>query len=510
MIEDASTAVPAGAVLEADVCIVGGGPVGLVLATELASATCHVVVLESGGRDAATGGDLVQGESIGDLWQPLSETRARGLGGTSREWTPVGQSGMPGGLRSHPLTDLDLTHRSWVPNSGWPFDRHALDPFYARANARLALEPEPDTTPTSPREGTGLETAFARFVDRPAIEAIEVEARGSAHIDLYLNATTLRLEENDAGVQHATVRARGHEFKVKAKVFVLASGGLENARLMLLSDGHTPGGIGNRHDNVGRYFMEHLTVMHGEIVPAGVRSLPGTRSNGNDFVQPGWRLRDEVMEKEGLLGVIVWYVDAGPDSIRNAYYNPWSRLAHGPRSLLRARLKRPDRLLRFGLRSADGLLRRSPYPLIHAHIEQPPRRENRITLSDQFDSLGQRRSRLEWHIGAQERDSLLRTLQLFDSGLRSQGVGHLSKLPNAASFDMLVEQSHHHIGTTRMHADATQGVVNADCRVHGVANVYVAGSSVMPTGGAATVTLTSVALALRLADHLKARLNERA
>ena len=163
----------------------------------------------------------------------------------------------------------------------------------------------------------------------------------------------------------------------------------------------------------------------------------------------------------------------------------------------------PTSLLRFGLRSADGLLRRSPHAIIHAHIEQPPRRENRVTLSDRLDSLGQSRARLEWRIGAQERDSLLRTLKLFDTALRSQGVGHLARLPDASSFDMLVEQSHHHMGTTRMHADPTQGVVDADCRVHGVANLYVAGSSVMPTGGAATVTLTAVALALRLADHLK-------
>src|SRR5688572_2651772 len=177
LIEDASTAVPSGAVLEADVCIVGGGPVGLVLATELASATCHVIVLESGGRDAATGGDLTEGESIGDLWQPLSETRARGLGGTSREWTPVGQSGMPagmpGGLRSHPLTCLDLAHRSWVPNSGWPFDRHALDPFYAKAKARLGLAPGPAPSPIPSLGGAGIATAFALFVDRTAIEAIE-------------------------------------------------------------------------------------------------------------------------------------------------------------------------------------------------------------------------------------------------------------------------------------------------------------------------------------------------
>jgi choline dehydrogenase-like flavoprotein len=250
--------------------------------------------------------------------------------------------------------------------------------------------------------------------------------------------------------------------------------------------------------------------MQGVIVSDGNPSLPTCFGDGSDLVQAGWRLEDEVVEREGLLGVIVWPVAAGPDSVRNAYYNPWSRLAHGPRSLLLARLRRPDRLLRFGLRSAGGLLRRSQHALIHAHIEQPPRRENRVTLSDQRDSLGQRRSRLEWRIGAQERDSLLRTLKRLDVALRAQGIGHLARLPDASSFDMLVEQSHHHIGTTRMHADPTQGVVDADCRVHGVSNLYVAGSSVMPTGGAATVTLTAVALALRLADHLKARLNENA
>jgi choline dehydrogenase-like flavoprotein len=416
---------------------------------------------------------------------------------------------MTGGLRSYPLTDLDLAHRAWVPNSGWPFDRRGLDPFYTRANARLGLAVEPRLESERPLEGTGVAQAFARFVDRPSIEAMEAGVQSSPHIDVYLNATALRLEERDAGVQHATVQAGGREFSVRASAFVLAAGGIENARLMLLSDGLTQGGIGNRHDNVGRYFMEHLTVMHGVIVPDGESSLTACFGVGSD-VQAGWRLEDEVIAKEGLLGVVVWPVAASPDAIRNAYYNPWSRLAHGPLPPLRGRLKRPDRLLRFGVRSGLGLLRRSPHAIIHAHIEQPPRRENRITLSDRRDSLGQRRSRLEWRIGAQERDSLHRTLMLIDAALQSRRLARLARLPDASSFDMLVEQSHHHMGTTRMHPDPTEGVVDADCRVHGVSNLYVAGSSVMPTGGAATVTLTAVALALRLADHLKARLNERA
>ena len=523
MIKDAAT-IPAGASLRSDVCIVGAGPIGLTLATSLASATCHVIVLESGGLEPASANGLTQGVSVGDLWQPLAETRTRRLGGTSHQWTDMVRPEMPGGLRSYPLTPLDFEARSWVPDSGWPIPQHELDPDYAGAGSLLGVAPPPASSPPGPLDlrDTPIEPAVAHFGDRRAIEALELAARSSPYLELYLNATVLRLRDDDAGVRTAIVQAPTARFTVEARVFVVAVGGIESARLLLLSSERTPGGIGNQHDNVGRYFMEHLTVMQGEVVLEGqqARSLPVSlwapppRQRGGGWGEgfldaqtphrlAGWRLNDKTIEKEQLLSVTLWPVASTPTTLRNAYYFPWSRLAHAPRSLKGARLRRADRLAGFALHSALALRTRSAHPLIHAHIEQPPRRENRVTLSDRADSLGQRRARLEWRIGAQERDSLLRTLTIFDQALRSRGLGHLARLPTAGSFDLLVEQSHHHMGTTRMHEDPAKGVVDADCRVHGVNNLYIAGSSVMPTGGAATVTLTALALALRLADHLK-------
>jgi choline dehydrogenase-like flavoprotein len=220
-----------------------------------------------------------------------------------------------------------------------------------------------------------------------------------------------------------------------------------------------------------------------------------------------------VIEREQLLGVILAPVPAdalnGRFFARNAYLRPLSRLVRRPLAPpLRHHLKRPGLLAMMAARGGIGLLRPGHAIGLHAHIEQPPRRENRVTLSNRIDALGQRQARVDWRLGEQERDSLLRTLALFDSALRSRGVGYLSHLPGDQDFDLLVEQSHHHIGTTRMHANPEHGVVDADCRVHDVGNLYVTGSSVMPTGGAATVTLTAMALALRLADHLRQRLDE--
>jgi choline dehydrogenase-like flavoprotein len=220
-----------------------------------------------------------------------------------------------------------------------------------------------------------------------------------------------------------------------------------------------------------------------------------------------WRIAEDVIEREGLLGVILVPIpgDAvnGRFFAKNAYLRPLSRLARRPLGPLRRQFLRPVALTAMAGRGLAGLAKPASAVGIHAHIEQPPRRENRVTLSRQVDALGQRRAHVEWRLGDQERDSLLRTLKLFDAALRASNAGKLSGLPDEADFDLLVEQSHHHMGTTRMHASPEHGVVDADCRVHGVPNLYVAGSSVMPTGGAATVTITAVALALRLGDHLR-------
>ena len=137
-------------------------------------------------------------------------------------------------------------------------------------------------------------------------------------------------------------------------------------------------------------------------------------------------------------------------------------------------------------------------------LEQAPNPASRVRLIEQRDALGMPRVQLEWRLSGLDKRSIRRAHELLARELGRAGLGRLQL--------MLSEDEHrwppelgggrHHMGTTRMHRDPARGVVDPDCRVHGVGNLYVAGSSVFPTVGAANPTLTIVALALRLADHL--------
>jgi choline dehydrogenase-like flavoprotein len=127
-------------------------------------------------------------------------------------------------------------------------------------------------------------------------------------------------------------------------------------------------------------------------------------------------------------------------------------------------------------------------------------------LGDQRDALGLRRIRLDWRLAEADRRSLIAHVRNLATEFGALGIGRMRvDIGDPESWPAVVSGGSHHMGTTRMHDDPRQGVVDRDCRVHGLANLYVAGGSVFPTGGAANPTLTIVALTLRLADHLKAR-----
>jgi len=153
-----------------------------------------------------------------------------------------------------------------------------------------------------------------------------------------------------------------------------------------------------------------------------------------------------------------------------------------------------------------GDLAQPDYFGTHIHVEKAPDRNNRVTLSRERDANGLRRASLHWTFGEQEKDSLRRTVALIDAELRAAGIGRLEADLSDPALARRLEPTHHHMGTTRMHPDEKHGVVDTDSRVHGISNLFVAGSSVFPTSGAASVTMSTVALAVRLADHVRARL----
>jgi choline dehydrogenase-like flavoprotein len=315
----------------------------------------------------------------------------------------------------------------------------------------------------------------------------------------------------------------GRGFTVRARTYVLAAGGIETPRLLLLSNSVHRRGLGNAEDQVGRYFAEHLAARSGVIVPSGPellnqRSLymiPGSlykeADRGSVTHRSVLALGDRILREQELLNV-AFLLEAHPKSLA----------CNGTRSLAtlaRAVVSRPlptdlPRHAQAVIRDASKVTRtlarrvgrRTAPPevlVMRVQAEQQPNRDSRIVLARKQDPLGLPLPRLEWRLSPLDTDSVRRAQDIVDDELRSTRVAAVEDKLGSERPPVLFYGHHHHLGTTRMHVDPKHGVVDADCRVHGTSNLFVVGSSVFPTGGWANPTLTIVALAVRLAHHLR-------
>ena len=136
--------------------------------------------------------------------------------------------------------------------------------------------------------------------------------------------------------------------------------------------------------------------------------------------------------------------------------------------------------------------------------EQSPNPHSRVTLSDERDIFGRNRVRLDWRLTPLDMRSIIKAQEIIDQELRYAGLGRLEIELRTETPPEHLEGGWHHMGTTRMHRDPKRGVVDEHCRVHEITNLFIAGPSVFPTGGYANPVLTFVALAIRLADYIKA------
>ncbi len=513
--------------LETDVCIIGAGPAGLALAAALPPMRRPVTVVESGGVDPnpalASLNEIVQ---QGDALRQDFMSRVRLLGGASNLW--------PG--RCMRLRPRDLAPRPWVPHSGWPLAYDELSQYYPGAARLLRLPPLPETSdasdccPVIGAEGrlTGadeLAADWALWAKSPlrfgkAMGPLFKPAKGDT---LVLNLTALELRVNEGQNQVTAIRAAGPDGKVvelRARVFVLACGGLENARLLLASRSQAVAGIGNGTDQVGRYYMDHPRAVAARLRLTGRpnlgRLLGVPLADGR--LKLGLTLAPTIEQTEGMVGCLVELEPA---------YSPGSTLIYGSALEVVRRVHRrrfghqPDMPVSWGAASrylyqltVREIMPHRLYHLLHhlrkrratelvtvLHCEQAPDPANRVTLTHERDHLGLPRLGLHWRVGEAERRSARRLLQALDVVCQRHGLGALADADGSIQFG----DAAHPMGTTRMSSDPRHGVVDADCRVHGIANLYVTGSSVFPTGGYANPTLTIVALALRLADHLRLR-----
>jgi choline dehydrogenase-like flavoprotein len=309
---------------------------------------------------------------------------------------------------------------------------------------------------------------------------------------------------------------------VRSRAVVVAAGGIESARLLLLS-AERAGGCGNEKDLVGRYFTEHGYEDLAIYAPADPRSLrfyfPNTvaADDRSQTVRGGFAPSAARMRRDGLLNCAMFFRPA--HEAHEVFENPRVQAALELWDMLRSRAV-PDGRFRKGLYAAGA-----PHALLLAMWRRFGARgeplaglrlrslfecaadpSNRVILGDTRDSLGRRVAKVQWQMRELDLRSVARARGVLDESLRKAGLGHLQSRGLGHDGARGVTPGKHHLGTTRMHRDPTQGVVDANSKVHGVDNLFVTGGSVFTTGGFANPTLTVVALALRLAAHLDRQL----
>jgi len=544
MLIDART-IPTDEIIETEVCIIGAGPAGTTLAREFIGQDFRVCLLESGRTEPDEQlQPLCEGEIIGDIYQDLSKSRCRQFGGTANLWLDhTGDDHYS--VRLLPLDNIDFEKRDGLPYSGWPFDKSHLDPFYKRAQHLCRLRPfaynaedwEDEQTPRLPFTGERIATTMYQFGPRNVFpDELRREISRSRNITTYLNANVVEIETNDTArnVTHVRVAcSQGNKFWVAAKVFILATGGIENARLLLLSDKTQNVGLGNQHDLVGRFFMEHPIFRLGVFRPANRQQIFNSAGlydlhwANNLLVMGKLSLTEELMRQRQLLNTYMMlvprsiYRDESPavkslkillSSIRQAKLpkDALQHLSNGisniddvlTRIYRRAFKVKESRytVSQGGWSSCQGYEKRFSAFEVWAITEQIPNPDIRVTLGDEQDLLGLRKIQpLRWRWSDLEINSIQQTQEILREEIESAGLGQFQSL---VELDRSVG-GRHQIGTTRMHIDPKQGVVDEHCRVHDVSNLFIAGSSVFPTEGAANPTLTIIALAIRLADQVK-------
>ncbi|MEM8932615.1 MAG: GMC family oxidoreductase [Acidobacteriota bacterium] len=490
--------IDADAVIDGDLCIVGAGAAGITLALQFIGRTERVILLE--------GGDLQPTEASRDLYagscdEPLSDgylqgSRLRFFGGTTNHWLGACLT----------LDPIDFETRDWLPGSGWPFSRETLEPFYRRAAEEIC---EVADLPID----TDVPVAGGDAIEKPIrFQAIRFGMRyrsalqAASNIEVVTGATVVHLDLDRHGARVEALRvvavdAPERRFTVRARHVVLATGAIENARLLLASDDVQSSGVGNQYDLVGRYFQDHAVFSTTEIGFTDRR--PETRSRlGQLKTTRGslFRLSDDIQRERRLLNCIfgVNLIPEVEDTRRQGLSaGAWRRFA--------AFLETLDAEQQAIIHDAtsDAVVASKLYVRrFNIRPEQEPDPENRVTLLGERDALGVRRCHLRWRFSRRSIDSTAASVRCFAEQLGRAGLGRI-RLDQRALEQRAYSPGFHHIGTTRMHDDPRRGVVDADGRVHGVTNLYCAGSSLFPTSGSANPTLTIVALTLRLADHLQ-------
>jgi len=520
---------------ECQICIIGSGAAGLAIAQALASSGLDVLMLESGAEPAEPPIQALYQCDFTELPVPGAiDGRFRILGGSTTEW----------GGQSLPLTPLDFAARPWVPHSGWPISPEELGPHYQAAAAYLmtdAFNFDTDlfghlrAAPPPFAAGSAHHCAhynFSKWSPRPNLRLTYVPlfaASKTMNLCCHASVTQLRLDAGHGQISGVIARSLGgNEITVRAGHVLLCCGAIENARLLLASNQQIPAGVGNSHDLVGRYFMEHPGGEVGTVEPASERAAEQLQAWFNTFYRkhegsllrytPRLAASAQLQQSQSMLNAsaMLTFLPKG-DSPYTMVRDALSNLRYGrgraeaAKALLRGALS-PGELAVPAYKYLVAKRAYVPNPRIGLSMltEQEPNPESRVTLGPVADALGMARSRINWQLTDHTRRTVLGFAGALQADFAKHQLGTIRLderlLAAERGWQAVTFNQKHHMGTTRMSDDPSFGVLDRDLRVHGIANLWVGSASAFPTGGHSNPTLTLIALSLRLAGHVKSLL----
>lgn len=496
--------------IEGDLCIVGAGAAGISMALQWIGKPYKVILLEGGGFDyEAQMQEMYKGRTTGQPYFTLESSRLHYFGGSTGHWAGYCST----------FDAIDFKKRDWVPHSGWPITLADLNEFYPTAHNILELghysydpaywlQQDPSLKPLELNNSVvwnkiwqfSPPTRFGTKYRDAIVKAPNV------HLYTYANVTGIEANENVSSIQQLTVKnLAGKQHTVRAKKVVLACCAIQNARLLLASNKQSPRGLGNNNDLVGRYFMEHLEIPSAELLLPKARTL---KFYELQFFHTKMRAELALTEQQQQqLQILNGTAALSPkqDVQQQTAAPSTDTTTPAPDENLKG-WEQSEKYFKEGKLPAPEFKPHKVYEL-YTRMEQSPNPSSRITLDTTTDALGLPRAMLHWQLTPLERTSIRKLYEVIGQQMGAAGIGRVRMLDwlhneNNTTWPSLLGGGWHHMGTTRMHNDPQQGVTDSNCKVHGIDNLYIAGSSCFTTGGAANPTLTLIALTLRLSNHL--------
>lgn len=507
--------------MDTDICIIGAGAAGITIARALLGAKTSVCLLEGGAvdGDGASQSLYLSARNVGRPYPILPGSRLRYFGGSTNHW----------GGHCVPMRAINFERAPWSDYSGWPISLEDLDPYYPRAEEILGLNGASTDSQTVagdlgqelfPFDSDRVQTQVSRYnpVRFGRVFRHELELSRNVKVVLGANVTSIEARESGERIDHVVVRTMdGRRLIVRAGAFVLATGGIENPRLLLVSNSVHRNGLGNQHDLVGRFFTEHIWYPSGVILPSRLEPVRTLYTKEVPAGAIAYRahliLPEKVVREAGI-------PDFRAELAEIRFASNSSAIVRSPRPIsdvvedleqfdyLAPHVANIIRDRQEAISAARGV--GHGYLLLN-NVEQTPNPYSRVTLIEKRDVLGMPIAAIDWQLSKIDKQGIRVAHDCIARELGRSGYGRLFDDMPEGEAQLLngANGGAHHMGTTRMSDDPHRGVVDRNCKVHGLDNLFVAGSSVFPTSGFANPTFTILTLALRLADHLRADFSQR-